>query len=63
VEALVMDLVPPKMMVLVVALVEVEAKVMLASVVATMVLASTAASKGMNKASHTTIIANMNVAT
>lgn len=58
-----MALAPPKMMVLVVASVEVEAKVMLDSVVATMVLASTAASKGMNKASHTAIIANTNIAT
>lgn len=49
------------MMVLVVALAE--AKVMLAPLVVTMVLASTAASKGMNEASQITTVANLHIAT
>lgn len=50
-----------KMMVLVVALGE--AKVMPALLVATMVPASTAASKGMDEASPITIVANLHIAT
>lgn len=56
-EALAMALVEARMMVLA------EAKAMRPLVVATMVLASTAASKGMNDASHIIIAANLHIAT
>lgn len=58
-----MALVEARMMVLVVVVALAEAKAMRPLVVATMVLASTAASKGMNDASHIIIAANLHIAT